>query len=756
MREASTGWRVPGLTELAVLGSGAQGRVVLARSEDSGTTVAVKYLTMGPLVPSDARGTFRTEAEMLQRVDNPHIARLLRYVEEEDGAAIVMEAVNGVSLRKVLDRNGPLGPEAALFVLKGALLGLAAAHGVGVVHRDFKPANVVVEENGNSKLIDFGIAVLTGQGDRSGTPTYMAPEQWAGEPASPATDLYSATCVFFECVTGRRPYEGSDTETLRTQHTEAPVPVADVPEPLQPLIAKGLAKSPAGRLWDAGGFVTELESVAAEAYGPSWERRGQIALAASAAALSSLFPAAVLGGKGLLAKLLGAKAGIGSGATATAGVVLLALLFWPADKPMRPAWDVVGMVPASSIVRVDGGFALYVGSQGGGFEMISLEERTGKVRWRQPANPSYIRAVSGLSFAEDNKTVIFMRPVGAGRTRLVEVVALDAKTGARRWVYGSQGIRVISEPHWCQENKLCLTRRNLETGTEDARILDAATGKELADSAPVDGRELGSQLYASPDLTELMRIMPSGKEVWRRSVKELFGTDRLDLQGGWDVDTDGRRYLVDASGEEAYSKDGHTYFFNRAITVGLDLETGRPLWREPGANRRCGSVASSFDHPVRCRATASETFHGTAPSTYGVDDVTIEGFDPVTGKTRWSWHAGPVRGLVADDSSVLQLNDTTYAVRNSAGLHLLDLDKGVRPIGGPAPIGWCVSRGFIRAAQPPADGEERGYAAWWTSPCAVTGKQVRLPQTTPEFAGARSGNVFAWVDRAGVHAVFVR
>lgn len=78
-----------------------------------------------------------------------------------------------------------MAPEAALTVLKGSLLGLAAAHAVGVVHRDYKPANVVVQPDGTSKLIDFGIAVLTGQGSRAGTPAYMAPEQWQGGPASP-------------------------------------------------------------------------------------------------------------------------------------------------------------------------------------------------------------------------------------------------------------------------------------------------------------------------------------------------------------------------------------------------------------------------------------------------------------------------------------------------------------------------------------------------------------------------------------------
>ncbi|RSN57820.1 hypothetical protein DMH08_23800 [Actinomadura sp. WAC 06369] len=132
-----------------------------------------------------------------------------------------MEAVPGRSLRQLLDeRDEPLAPETALAVLKGSLLGLAAAHSAGVVHRDYKPANVLVQDDGRSKLIDFGIAVLSGQGGTSGTPAYMAPEQWHGEPATSATDLYAATCVFVECITGERVFRATTIDELRIKHIE--------------------------------------------------------------------------------------------------------------------------------------------------------------------------------------------------------------------------------------------------------------------------------------------------------------------------------------------------------------------------------------------------------------------------------------------------------------------------------------------------------------------------------------------------------
>ncbi|MGI8329085.1 serine/threonine-protein kinase [Actinomadura scrupuli] len=299
-------WRVAGFTELRELGAGAQGRVVLARHDTSGMVVAVKYVFgTGDLT------RFREEARLLRRVANPYVAKLYDYVEEPGkGAAILMEAVDGVSLRVALDRHGTLTPEASLAVLKGSLLGLAAAHELGVVHRDYKPANVVVEDDGLSKLIDFGVATLTGRQDRSGTPAYMAPEQWRAEPATPSTDVYAATCVFFECVTGHRPYTADDQVALMGLHLTEPVPVADVPEPLRELVARGMAKTAGERPPSAAAFVTELETVAGAAYGPDWETRGWRALGAAAAALAALSPlAGLLIGAGQAAGHAAAQAG---------------------------------------------------------------------------------------------------------------------------------------------------------------------------------------------------------------------------------------------------------------------------------------------------------------------------------------------------------------------------------------------------------------------------------------------------------------
>jgi eukaryotic-like serine/threonine-protein kinase len=199
-------WDVPGYTGVKALGSGGFGDVVLARHDASGTRVAIKYLRAELLADPGFAAMFRGEAAVLASVQDPNVVRLYEYVQSPAGAAIVMELIDGVSLREILARQGKTSAEAALVVLQGSLLGLAAAHRRGVVHRDYKPENVLVNGQGASKLTDFGIAARAG--DRAmaaGTLAYAPPEQFGGGPASPSGDVYAATATFYECLTGRPP-----------------------------------------------------------------------------------------------------------------------------------------------------------------------------------------------------------------------------------------------------------------------------------------------------------------------------------------------------------------------------------------------------------------------------------------------------------------------------------------------------------------------------------------------------------------------
>ena len=284
-------WNVPGYTTMKALGSGGFGDVVLARHDKSGTLVAIKYLRPGLLSDMRFATMFRDEAAVLASVDDPHVVRLYEYAESPSGAAIVMELVDGVTLRQILERQGGTTPEAALVVLEGSLLGLAAAHARGVVHRDYKPDNVLVDEDGVSKLTDFGIAARSG--DRTaagGTLAYAPPEQLSGGSASPAGDVYAATATFFECLTGRPPFRGESAAALLYQHAAKPVPVDAVPGPVRPLVAAGMAKQPEDRPADAAALVAALDEVAAQAYGRGWRERGRSHLAESALLLAALWP----------------------------------------------------------------------------------------------------------------------------------------------------------------------------------------------------------------------------------------------------------------------------------------------------------------------------------------------------------------------------------------------------------------------------------------------------------------------------------
>lgn len=286
-------WAVPGYTESLELGAGASGRVVLAVHEETGVPVAVKYLSESLRTrPGFVQG-FRAEARLLGGLESPYVADLYEYVESPDGAAIVMELVDGVSLRTLLSRSAPLEPEAALVILKGSLLGLADAHRVGVVHRDYKPENVLVVPDGSSRLVDFGIAVDVGaSSSAAGTPSYMAPEQWTGSPVSPAADVYAATATFFECLTGRRPFTGDNLAELALQHVDGPIPADEAPEAVRELVRRGLAKDPLERPAHAEAFVAALEAAAGATYGSDWEERGRGRLAALVALAPLLLPSA--------------------------------------------------------------------------------------------------------------------------------------------------------------------------------------------------------------------------------------------------------------------------------------------------------------------------------------------------------------------------------------------------------------------------------------------------------------------------------
>ncbi|MEE3921835.1 serine/threonine protein kinase [Micromonospora sp. BRA006-A] len=191
---------------------------MLATHDPTGTPVAIKYLIRDLGEDSAFRTAFRTEARLLGEIDDPHVSRLYEYVESPHGAAIVMELVDGVSLRQSCANTARPHPRPHL-----RPQGLTRRPGRRARPRCRAPRLQTGERAGRrhrvEQIADFGIAMPIGQGSDttvSGTPRYMAPEQWTGAPASPACDVYAATATFFECLTGRPPYQGPDLLSCAT------------------------------------------------------------------------------------------------------------------------------------------------------------------------------------------------------------------------------------------------------------------------------------------------------------------------------------------------------------------------------------------------------------------------------------------------------------------------------------------------------------------------------------------------------------
>jgi eukaryotic-like serine/threonine-protein kinase len=261
----------------SLIATGGMGEVWRAQDRVLGREVAVKVLKSQFTGDPVFLTRFRTEARLSAGLTHPNIAVLHDYGEVEPATPggdrlvyLVMELVDGEPLSAVLAREGRLTPERTLDLLGQVAAGLAAAHAAGVVHRDVKPANLLVRSDGTVKMTDFGIAwsaanaTVTRTGHVVGTAQYLAPELVQGQKATPAADVYSWGTVAYECLTGRRPFDGPDPVEVamrRVSETPAPLP-ADVPAPVRELVERTLATDPAARIPDAAALVSAVAGAA--------------------------------------------------------------------------------------------------------------------------------------------------------------------------------------------------------------------------------------------------------------------------------------------------------------------------------------------------------------------------------------------------------------------------------------------------------------------------------------------------------------
>ena len=326
------------------IATGGMGEVWRATDQVLGREVAVKLLKPEYADDPTFRSRFETEARNAAALHHPNVAAIFDFGElPTDGGPprpyLVMELVRGEPLSALL-RGEPMPAGTAADLVAQAADGIAAAHDLGIVHRDVKPANLLVTPDRRVKITDFGIAraadavALTQTGQVIGTPQYLSPEQAEGKPSTGASDIYSLGVVLYECLAGRRPFEGDSPIATALSHLrdEPPPLPSDVPPGLREIVATALAKDPAARFASVRDFAAALRGGPVRAgdatttAGAPTRVSGAAAGAAAGAALGAAGAAAAEDGTRVLGAPVpapGAPAGSGgsggSGTTVTTG-----------------------------------------------------------------------------------------------------------------------------------------------------------------------------------------------------------------------------------------------------------------------------------------------------------------------------------------------------------------------------------------------------------------------------------------------------
>lgn len=255
------------------VGSGGTGTVYRARDLRKRQTVAVKLLHASLTSDAAYAKRFRKEAAFAKSVNSPKIARVLNYDSDDGTPFIVMEFVEGITLKQLIDERGPLDPGFALSVMVQVAEALHAVHAKGVIHRDIKPSNIKVLADGSVKVFDFGIAknedaTKTRVGEILGSLLYLAPEQLSGGETDARSDIFSLGVVAYQMLAGRVPFEADNFMALMRMHAETtPPPLTDLvpgtPAVLSALVGRCLQREPADRFQSA----EELLAAAKEAIG---------------------------------------------------------------------------------------------------------------------------------------------------------------------------------------------------------------------------------------------------------------------------------------------------------------------------------------------------------------------------------------------------------------------------------------------------------------------------------------------------------
>jgi eukaryotic-like serine/threonine-protein kinase len=252
-----------GFTLVEEVGRGGMGVVWRARDDQTGQIVALKLLRDLYVEDESYRLRFEHELEIARRITSPHVVKVLGYGAREGVPYIAFEFIDGRSLRQMLVQHGPYSWDAVRALLLQLAEGLADAHAAGVIHRDVKPSNILVDDAGTAKLADFGISRaldvtrVTKASGLLGTPAYLAPEG----PIDARSDLYSLGVVAFELLAGSPPFEGGTYHEVLVAHIRRPPDLSKVPAEARPIVSWLLAKEPNARAHSARQLIRVLTGV---------------------------------------------------------------------------------------------------------------------------------------------------------------------------------------------------------------------------------------------------------------------------------------------------------------------------------------------------------------------------------------------------------------------------------------------------------------------------------------------------------------
>jgi serine/threonine protein kinase len=269
-----TGTIVAGHRIEGILGEGGMGFVYRATQLSLGRTVALKFLPRDMSADPQFRERFRREGPIQAVIDHPHIATVYEAGEAEEGLFITMRLVEGTTLKDEIVSHR-LAPTRTVHLLGQVADALDAAHGVGLVHRDVKPQNVLIGGGDHAYLADFGLTksydwdALTVTGQLVGTIDYISPELAQGRPATGASDIYALTCVLYECLTGVVPFDRPSEPAILFAHISEPPPRLshrrpDLPAALDQVILRGMAKGAHERPSSASDLIRDAGRALAE------------------------------------------------------------------------------------------------------------------------------------------------------------------------------------------------------------------------------------------------------------------------------------------------------------------------------------------------------------------------------------------------------------------------------------------------------------------------------------------------------------